>query len=101
MSGDVKTVMQFGVQPPPPSSRSDTPSQAQTLVRHAAPTKYKPRTIRRWIEEEDNKGVGFGGRVVAEGGPAGINSSLVGCLREEPGDCTAADRLEALSHDIL
>jgi len=36
---------------------SQAPPQARAVVLHAAPTKYKPGQMRRWIEE-DNKGTG-------------------------------------------
>ncbi|KAF8430832.1 hypothetical protein BGX38DRAFT_1263559 [Terfezia claveryi] len=39
---------------PPPETTSPSPTLARTIVLHAAPTKFKPGQMRRWIEE-DNK----------------------------------------------
>ncbi|KAF8446582.1 hypothetical protein BGX38DRAFT_1270963 [Terfezia claveryi] len=39
---------------PPPEIISPSPTLARTMVLHAAPTKFKPGQMRRWIEE-DNK----------------------------------------------
>ncbi|KAF8453213.1 hypothetical protein BGX38DRAFT_1141655 [Terfezia claveryi] len=44
------------VQPPRSARSSDPPMRTGAVVFHAAPSKYKPGLMRRWIEE-DNKGV--------------------------------------------
>jgi len=46
-----------GTRPSPaaPATKGRQPT-TQALVMHAAPLKYKPGTMRRWVEE-DNKGV--------------------------------------------
>jgi len=41
---------------PPMTHRAPT-NQARTVVLHAAPTKFKPGQIRRWIEEDNHRGV--------------------------------------------
>ena len=40
----------------PPRGDRGAPPTTRALVMHAAPLKYKPGTMRRWIEE-DNRGV--------------------------------------------
>ncbi|KAF8448215.1 hypothetical protein BGX38DRAFT_1270422 [Terfezia claveryi] len=40
--------------PPPESQRGKAPPETRSKVLHAAPTKFKPGQMRRWIEE-DNK----------------------------------------------
>lgn len=64
--------------PPPQAtlSTSETLSpQARTLVTHAAPLKYRPGTMRKWIEE-DNKGVNIlGVRWLLKEGRRGVAAS--------------------------
>jgi len=40
----------------PPRGDRGAPPTTRALIMHAAPLKYKPGTMRRWIEE-DNRGV--------------------------------------------
>ena len=54
-----------------------TVKRAQAVVMHAAPLRYKPGTMRRWMEE-DNRGVKIMGiRLTREQKPGKVASSLV------------------------
>ncbi|KAF8435230.1 hypothetical protein BGX38DRAFT_1275130 [Terfezia claveryi] len=76
------------VTPPPnpsPNLRKTTQARTQAVVLHAAPTKYKPGLMRRWIED-DNKNAQIKGIrwLLLEGRRVGkAASSLVIYLAEE------------------
>ncbi|KAF8421793.1 hypothetical protein EV426DRAFT_711592 [Tirmania nivea] len=71
--------------------------RARTLVMHGAPTKYKPGTMRTWIEEDNKVVRSLGDKVVDWQGR--IVSSL-GYLYEKFGrGCTTEDGLRTTGYD--
>ena len=63
--------------PRQPSTPSATVAQAQAVVMHAAPLRYKPGTMRQWIEEDNKEVEVMGIRWLTRGHSPGKRASAL------------------------